>query len=249
MIGEQPPTGQTAEADRFVDLRDASASDNSAGHEPDHPLKGLAYLQEYCQNDPKSLAANYALALWASLQQSKDAMATGHDISILGVPSQTLLGDVLLTLPIGVQPADPAGRILFAEMTQDIGNTTPEQFADLLVDFLRAIHEYWAYFPNRSEVENKNIRDNLQPVFWELRYVTEGFIDRRLEQSPLPHEGGADVFEPELLRDLCEPQYLRLAFRGDPSPHQRSGLSGQTLMRLMNEARLLELPDAERSLQ
>ena len=247
---EQYPTEGNNQLDGAIDLCDSPRDIDDTlpaelTPEPEPP-DGLTYLREKYPGNSEAQAANYALALVVALKHTDAAMNTDKDVSVLGVPSQQLLSDILLQLPLGVNPPDSAGELLFDEFKKDIGAADPDQFKALIVEFLRVKHHYYQYFNENTDIENKAIRDNMRPMYTEIRYLAEAYVDKVLRGYVLPHEGGKDeLLEPELLHELCEPYYLRMVFNGAPNSHHLTGLHGETIIRLMNEARALGIAGSQ----
>lgn len=262
---EQGPELVAEKPDQIIGLRGAQANDYAVCNgdflkgdqvtspEDDYKAVGVKYLKEKYGHDINAQATNYAAAILVTLKHNDAAMLTGkssQDVSVLGVPSQELLQDVLLTFPLGISISNPAGDLIFEEFSKNIGTANPEGLTGLIVDFLRGTNDYQYYLNDRTDIENKAIRDNLRPALFELRYLTERFVDTALQNYVLPSEGGDQaLFEPELLYELCEPNYLRVAFNGDPGGKCRFGIRGENIIRLMNEARALGIPGANISLQ
>jgi hypothetical protein len=199
-------------------------------------VTGTALLEQQFGHDPEVLALNVNLGLISGLRGVEAALSTGKDVHILGVESLELLETLFDRM---ADPEAPIGYRVSLSYLAEKAEVTIDQMRAVTTEYGTAIKNYRKNSKLLSRQQRQDEIDNLRPMTYYLLQGSESYVDTRLDDSfALPCEGGNDeLFEPDLLREACDPYHLAIAF--DPNAGQtsaKSGYTGQVQRRLFNQA-------------
>lgn len=205
----------------------------------DEPPKGIEILQQsYDEANPVTTALNGAMALDISLRHTRNAIATGRDVSILGAPSQELLTDIILDMPIGIRQSHPFNELLFNKLVE-ISGISPSIMELDLIEFTRIIQSATSPYSTLDFQQRSESSMNITSYVRALSFCAQRLVDSELDTRRLGHEGAfIGDLHPDIYREFIDRDYLM--FLMSKQRHtELSGLTGQVALRLLKEAEWL----------
>jgi hypothetical protein len=209
--------------------------------------QALSYLEGISQNSDAAFAANMAMAMSVSLRSSQAAIATGKEVSVLGVPSQTLLTDIILTMPIRDETTTPASKLLFDHFCKQSGAQDKLDVAEFLASFVRDVNAATTEHNPLSITTRYQNSMNFQPAIVVLNSWVESYLDSYFDNDELKlaHEGGdISQFAPELYTQFASTDYIQLLMQTSELGG-KAALSGQVRLKLLNEMDYLRQLETE----
>lgn len=203
-------------------------------------VKGIELLNKWHEElRPASSLANSAMLLEVTLRNTKNAVATGRDVSILDTPSQELLTDMILDMPIGVREPTPSGQQLFEALVAQTGNKEA-MMAEDLIQFTRYIQSATSPYSTLGFQERTELSLNLDSYAKGLQYTAQKLVNKVMDQrGRWGHEGGdINDLQPEIYREFVQRDYIQYMI-GRLAGVERPGLSRQVALRMLHESEWL----------
>ncbi len=212
------------------------------GHERLDDLEGVERLEIISLGDSETLAVNYAMAMHVALRSTHVAIATGRDVSLVGTPSQDLLVDIMLSMPIRDDETTEGGRALYDHFLSRSSPENESTFKEFIAQFIRTVQ--WSMnSPDKITIEERNTASKeISPSIYWLSQLCEGYIDKHFddERHKLMHEGGdTSIYENEIFSQFVEKDYINMLFN-TAEMGNKTGLSRQVRLKLLEEARYLD---------
>lgn len=212
--------------------------------EDDAP-KGMEILQKfYNESNPVATVLNGAMALDISLRHTRNAVATGRDVSVLGTPSQELLTDIILDMPIGIRQSHPFNELLFNRLIATSGISPSTMELDL-IEFTRIIQSATSPYSTLDFQQRAESSMNITSYVRALSFCAQRVVDSELDTRRLGHEGAyiGDLHQ-DIYREFIDRDYLQ--FLMSKQRHtELSGLTGQVALRLLKEAEWMHAHDLQ----
>ncbi len=214
---------------------------------PVEQLGGIDLINYFAEQYPETAFINLAMAAEVALRFTADAIATGHDVQFLQAPSQAVLVDVLLSMPLIDEACTVAGKALLEELEEVYHPREGETLRYFLGDFTREINNHTSRFSsiNTSNtpptIEERIVSaENMRSLAYNLRVNLQRVLNKYYDPySPsalqLAHEGG-DIsgLIDELYTDFIDRDHASFIY--NPAKlAEYTGLSGPARLHLLHE--------------
>lgn len=200
--------------------------------------EGVGWLESKYE-DPHSFAINTALASVIALRIVPDTVATGRDVSVLKSPAVDLSIEVTRKL---AEPDDERYSHLLQQIIETQPRREPSDIQSLFMLYSKTLENCMERQDAMTIEQRQHMLQNLRPGIEAVRRLFSGYIDCILDKTQLLHEGGdLEGFDMDLYRDFADPFYLQTLYGGKKAAPIEQGLTGQTQMRLILDARYLDI--------